>query len=599
MNRHLLAALLGIVPALVAAATPASPAAGNAPKAAPSTPAAAPAKSPGAVAPGEKAAPAAKPAAPVETYAYFKAPLFSEDFSSTPVAQVEGETITVAQLTGALAGLHVMASDSTQAGKRDFGPVLERLINARLLVVEAREMGIDELPEFKDSVKEFRRNAGQEILKERVVKDVKADPAELDRVYKDMVREWKVRSVLIYQEANAKAFQASLKAGKSFEALAKQAVADKKGEWTDKAEFLPRAKMLPQILAALGGVKPGQVSPSAKVDEGWAIMEVQDVRYPEDPAARAQAEKVVLSETQKKALQDYYVGLVKKYAKVNKALLQSVDFDAPRPGLAALQKDRRALATFPGGEKPITVGDLADTLAEGFFHGADRAAKGKKINQKKLDAFDGLLSRKVVPLEATAQHVQDTQDFGRRVSDFESNLLFTRFIEKVIIPEMKIDEAAVKKYWEAHKSDYTYPAFWRLESLAFKDVKSAQGAIDKLRSGTDFKWLNANAEGQLKPGDRKVPLGGVLADSALPKDVAAALRGAKKGDFRLYESPESQYYAVYVVDYTPPSDQPFEEVRETVTQRLYLDRLGKAIEEWAGKLRKLRKVEVFITRIGS
>ena len=137
---------------------------------------------------------------------------------------------------------------------------------------------------------------------------MKADPAELERVYKDMVREWKVRSVLIYQEANAKAFQASLKAGKRFEALAKQAVADKKGEWTDKAEFLPRAKMLPQILAALSGVKPGQVSPSAKVDEGWAIMEVQDVRYPEDPAARAQAEKVVLSEAQKKALQDLLRG---------------------------------------------------------------------------------------------------------------------------------------------------------------------------------------------------------------------------------------------------------------------------------------------------
>ena len=225
--------------------------------------------------------------------------------------------------------------------------------------------------------------------------------------------------------------------------------------------------------------------------------------------------------------------------------------------------------------------------------------RGRRSTRRSSTPSTGCCRARWCRSRRAAQHVQDTQDFGRRVSDFESNLLFTRFIEKVIIPEIKIDEPAVKKYWEAHKSDYTYPAFWRLESLAFKDVKSAQGAIDKLRSGTDFKWLNANAEGQLKPGERKVPLGGVLADSALPKDVAAALRGAKKGDFRLYASPESQYYAVYVVDYTPPSDQPFEEVRETVTQRLYLDSLGKAIEEWAGKLRKLRKVEVFITRIGS
>ncbi len=594
MNRHLLAAFLSVVPAL-AAANPAAPAGATAPKAAPTSPAPAPAKPPAAAAPG------AKPEAPPleTTYAYFKAPLFSERFDSTPVAQVEGETITMKQLTAALAGVHVKhGGETAQAGKRDFTPVLDRLINARLLVVEAREMGIDELPEFKEAVKEFRANAAQELLKERVVKDVKADPAELEGIYRNSVREWKVRSILIYQEANAKAFQADLKAGKKFDALARQAVADKKGEWTDKAEFPPRAKMLPQILAVLNATTPGHVSASAKVDGGWAILEVQDVRYPEDPAARAQAERVALSEAHKRALQAYYVALVKKYAKVDKGLLQKIDFDSARPGLEALQKDRRALARFPGGEKPITVGDLADTLAQGFFHGADQAAKGKKINAKKFDAFDGLLSRKVVPLEARAQRVEDSPDFDRRVADFESNLLFTRFLEKVIVPEVKLDDAAVKQYWEAHKADYSYPAFWRLESLAFKDVKSAQGAIDKLRSGTDFKWLNANAEGQLKAGERKVSLAGVLASTALPKDVAAALAGAKKGDYRLYAS-EGQHYAVHVVDYTPSTEQPFEEVREAVTQRLYLESLGKAIEDWAGKLRKLRKVEVFITRIGS
>ncbi len=586
MVRHLLAAFLGTAPLLVSAAAPAAKS--------PAPEAAAPAK----------AAPASAP--PLETtYAYVKAPLFSESFKTTPVAQVEGELIQMQQLTAALAGLHgghgapEPGEGTPKAGKRDFGPVLDRLINARLLVVEAREMGIDELPEFKESVKEFRRSAAQELVKERVLKDVKAAPAEVERVYQDLVREWKVRSVLVYQEGNAKAFQADLKAGKKFEALATQAAADKKGEWVNQAEFLPRAKMLPQILAALTGVKPGQVSPSAKVDGGWAILEVQDVRYPEDAGARAKAEQVVLGEARKKALQDYYVVLVKKYAKINKRLLDAVDFDAPRPGLEALQKDRRVLASFTGGETPITVGDLADTLAEGFFHGADRAAKGKKINLKKLDAFDGLLSRKVVPIDARAQRVEDHPDFDRRVADFETNLLFTRFIEKVIVPEIKLDEPAVRKYWEANKADYMYPAFWRVESLAFKDVKSAQAAIDKLRSGTDFKWLNANAEGQLKAGERKVSLNGVLADSTLTKPVAAALAGAKKGDFRLYASPEAQYYAVHVVDYKPATEQPFEEVRETVEQRLYLDSMGKAIEGWAAKLRKVRKVEVFITRIGS
>lgn len=600
MDRILLATLLGLLSGAANAAAAPTASAGEA---ATST-GAAPAKPvTGAAGVKGKDLPVGKAEAPAAdtTYAYLKAPLFSDGFESVPVAQVETETITMRQLTEALAGVHGMRAgdDSGKAGKKDFAPVLDRLINARLLVLEAREMGIEELPEFKEQVKEYRASAGQELLKEGVLKDVKADPAEVERVYKDSVREWKVRSVLIYQEANAKAFQADLKAGKSFEVLAAQAAKDKKGEYEDKADFLPRAKTLPQILAVLTTTDPGKVTPSVKVNEGWAILDVLDVRYPEDAAARAQAGNAVLSKARSQALQAYYEGLIKRYAKIDKKRLDALNFESPRPGLAALQKDRRVLATFSGGEKPITVGDLADALAKGFFHGADRAVKDKKINMKKLEVFDGLLARKVIPLEVRARRLEATPEFAQKVAVFESNLLFTRFLDKVVVPEIKLGEPEVKKYWEAHKAEYTYPAFWRVESLAFKDVKSAQGAVDKLRAGTDFGWLNANAEGQLKPGERTVTLGGVLAESALPRDVAAALAGAGKGDYRLYATPGGQYYAIHVVDYTPPSEQPFEEVREAVTQRLYLESLGSAIEGWAAKLRKVRKVEVFITRIGS
>lgn len=587
MNRHLLAVFLGISP-MLAATTPtlaAEPA---------KAPAATPAKAP-AAAPAQASA-----AAPAEgTYAFFKAPLFSEAFASTPVARVESEIVTMEQLTAALASVHGAHAADDKAGKKDFAPVLDRLVNARLLVLEAREMGIDELPEFKEAVEEYRRSAGQELLKAKVIQDVKADPAELKRVYEDTVREWKVRSLLVYQERNAKAFLADLKAGKSFDALAKKLVADKNAEGSEQPEFLPRSKLLPHVLAALQKLSPGKVSPPLRVKEGWAIMEVHDVRYPEDPAARAQVETVVLSEARKKALQAYYGKLVKKHATLNIALLRSLDFEAARPGLAKLQKDRRVLASFAGKEPPITVSDLANGLAEGFFHGSERAAKEKKLNLKKPDVFDGLLARKVVPIEVRAQGIDRSPELDRKMTAFESNLLFTRFLEKAIVPEIKLGEPELKQYWQAHQADYSYPAFWRVESLAFKDARSAQAAIEKLRAGTDFKWLNANADGQLQPGERKVALDGVLAATTLPKPVSDALAGAGKGDYRLYASPEGQHYAIHVVDYTAPAAQPFEEVREVVQQRLYLERLGKAIEDWAGKLRQHRKVEVYITRIGS
>ena len=73
---------------------------------------------------------------------------------------------------------------------------------------------------------------------------------------------------------------------------------------------------------------------------------------------------------------------------------------------------------------------------------------------------------------------------------------------------MKLDEPTVRKYYDTHKADYTLPAFYKLESIGFATQKDAEAAVAKLRSGTDFKWLNANADGKLPPGkDTERPSG--------------------------------------------------------------------------------------------
>ncbi len=127
----------------------------------------------------------------------------------------------------------------------------------------------------------------------------------------------------------------------------------------------------------------------------------------------------------------------------------------------------------------------------------------------------------------------------------------------------------------------------------------AQTAVEKLRAGTDFKWLKANTEGQLKDSERTVVLdGGVVSARAMPAEFVKGLAGAKKGDLRLYTE-RDQHYLVHVLDVIPASEQPYAEVRESIVQKVAADRIGKAIKETADKLRATYDVKVFITRIGS
>lgn len=559
--------------------------------------------------PGGASAPAAQPAAKgaaddgVAAYltrngSTVKVPLFSAEASTAAAATVDGDAITVEDLTAALAAAHGGFDRDAAAGKKDFTAILDRLIQIRLLAAESREMGIDELPEVKQAVAEYRRNAGQELLKASVTASVKPDPAQVKRLYRDAVREWKVRSVLIAGEFDAKRLAPQLKAPGAFEAVAKKIVAEKKAKGSPEADFLPRGKMLPQVHTALEKAKVGEVIGPLKVQDGYAILKVEATRYPDDPAAWAEAERRSLKSRQEQKLKDYYGGLVKKFAKIDRKLLASVDYHAAKPGHEALKKDRRVIAAIQGG-KPITVGDLTEAMVSGFFHGFERAAKEKKVNGKKDEVFDGLLSQRIIPLQVGAEKLEETREFRRRVAEFERGLLFSKFLEKAVVPRLGLTEEKVRKYHEEHRKEFMYPTFYKVESLAFGSLKGAEDAVKKLRSGTDFKWLNANAEGQIKPAQRKLGVEGILAATALPKDVAASLAGVKKGDYRLHAGPESQYYAIHVVDVIGATEQPFEEVRETITQRLYNDALTGAVDKWASTLRNARPVEVFITRIGS
>ena len=577
---------------------------------APTLAAAAPAKAP-VPAPAKASVPApAKAGHAGESdgvYAYLtrdgaqvKVPLFAQDSAKVAIATVQDDVIRLEDLLGPLAATHGSLAGDSAAGKKDFRPILERLIEVRLLATEAREMGIDELPEVKESVASFRESAGQQILKAKVTRQVKPDPAEVERNYRNAVREWKVRSVLFGGELDAKEFGPKLQQPGAFDAVAKQLVADKKAKAGADAEYLPRSRMLPQVLAALEKLKVGEVSAPLKVDEGFAVLKVEEIRYPDDPKARADAQRASLESRQKKALQKYYDGLVKRWAKVDRALLKKLDFHAAKPGFEALQKDRRVLATFEGGSaKDITVADFTQALAAGFFHGFDRAIQEKKVNKQKQDVFDGMLSQRVIPLQVRADKIEQLPDFDRRVADYETGVLFSKFLEKAIVPKLDLSDQAIKKFYDEHRKEFMYPTFYKVESLAFASMKDAENAVKTLRGGTDFKWLNANADGQIKPGQRKLAIEGTLAATGLPPEIAAALAGAKKDDYRLHAGPESQYYAIHVVDVIGATEQPFEEVREAISKRVFNDGVTAAVKRWADTVRNARPVKIFITRIGS
>jgi parvulin-like peptidyl-prolyl isomerase len=551
-----------------------------------------------------KAAAASAPACrttPVDAQTV-SAGLFAKESEECPVARVGDDAVLLRELAGALEVSHLVRSPNTpRPAKRpemDYAPALDRLITGRLFVQEAREMQLDQAEEVKREIQQIKESRLRTMLQESAARDVKADPAEVERLYRNKVREWKIASVILDKEEDAKAFVAALKPGGSFEALAKKANAEKKGRGDGKSQWVSRKRMLPDIFGAVQVAKVGAPADPVKLSTGWVVLRVDAVRYPKDAAAREAARQESVARLQYEAVRRFYLDLVKKYAVVDEQALEKLDLEAGgEQGFKALIADQRVLATIKG-DKPITVGDLAKEVALKFFHGIQHPIDEHKVNPQKKPTFEKLLGVRVLAREAAARKLAERPEYLRDVDERERAMLFGTFVETVIVPGVQVAEDDARKDYEAHAAQYTAPQMYKLDGFAFGTAQEAEAAMGKLKDGTDFTWFRTNAPGQVPPEKCSLQFDGrTVSASTLQPELAKAVAGARAGEYRLYAVSGAEVYVVRVLEQTPPSTRPFDQAKPDILKKLHAQKVDAAIAEYAAKLRKAQRVDVLITRV--
>jgi hypothetical protein len=245
------------------------------------------------------------------------------------------------------------------------------------------------------------------------------------------------------------------------------------------------------------------------------------------------------------------------------------------------------------------VADLTKEVASNFFHGIADPIKEHRVNKAKADTFDLVLGARLFAREARERQLDRRPEFRRRVEEFDRVLAFNTFLERVVVPEVKVTEADVQARYEARKGQLTTPQMYRLEGLGFASAAAAQAALDKLKTGTDLEWLRANGEGQLPPDAQQLAFqGALLSVNGLPPSLVKALTGARNGELRRYATDDgTQHYVLRVADQVAPGAQPYGDVREKLAREVEAEGLAAAVREYAGKLRKVQRIDVLIARI--
>ena len=511
------------------------------------------------------------------------------------VATVNEEPITLDEFNREGGILYPATEGDKKAAKEKNSELLNRLINGRLIVQEARRMGLDELKELKERVAVFSRVTLREELIERQVKNIKPDEKEVEKLYRESIKEWRIKSILFEKEEDARAMEDALKRGRDFDETLKKYLSDKKGKGSEEGSYVKNRELLPEIADAVSKMKIGSTSSVVKIKTGFTILKLEDVRFPDDPKMKEQARMESLRQKQREAFAKYEKALRAKYTKVNTPLLKSLDFESKEQGMEKLLKDKRAVAEIKG-EQPITVGELAEYMKQQLYHGVDRAIESKRLNKRKDQSLDEMMEKKVLRKEALRLGIDKTEDYKNKVKEYENSLIFGAFIQKAVEPDVKLKEEELKANYDEHIKEYTHPEMVKMISLVFGKRGDAERAIANLRKGADFQWIKENAEGQVDQNRKGVLVfdGRLLTTRDLPEGVAKAVAGAKAGESRLYESPENHYYVLYIQEVIPSRPQPYSEVKETIAKKIYNEKLTKAVEEYAGKIRAVSDVKIYL-----
>ncbi len=243
--------------------------------------------------------------------------------SDNVVARVASDDITEAEVLEFIQpfGQQAVMLYGTEQGRK---MIIDDVISMRLYALDGENSKLDQTPEFQAQLLSTKRAMLAQAAMRAAIKDLTVSDEEARKFYDDNPAMFKspervhARHILVSGDENLAKVQAELKAGKSFDVVAKEYSIDpgSAANGGDLGEF-PRGMMVAEFEKAAFELKnPGDVSEPVKTRFGWHIIKLEE-RIPESTMPFEQVKSRLIQELQdqktQKTLQDKAKELEGKY----------------------------------------------------------------------------------------------------------------------------------------------------------------------------------------------------------------------------------------------------------------------------------------------
>lgn len=519
------------------------------------------------------------------------------------------------------------AEDIKKATLEDKRKYLDQMIDHRLKVINAYQLGLDTTKAIKDQLK--TRSQGEmfkRLVELQVIQKIVPE-SELITYYENSKREVKIKQIVTKFDTKdpqskrsalerIKRIERRLKNREEFEKLARESSEDQetaqKGGDKGYLKWGVNSSNNP-IYAAAFRMNENEISPIIEAEDGYYIIKVMDIKTYNSPSYLQQKERIqrMFYSMKNKEIEDaYYAYLDKLRAKYRLQFNdQAIEFlvqnyyganqdsssvstsqtsDRRKKQLSidsvAVEHSKLVLANFVTGE--ITIQDLADEIKN--IH------RARRPYFKNAEEVKNYLNARLVPvvlLEKEAKRlrlIRDTE-VQRQVRLFKENLML-RDAQKIQVEnKINVTEEALIQYYNTHRSDYMHPEKREIQQIFVKDQKLADTITKLARKGADFDRLfgkyNEKESLEETRGKSEITAGrAVFGKACFAIEVGQVTDPIKLGD---------GYFVNKVLRVIPPTEMTFDECKQSILSKLRRNAIENREQEWVAELRNQIDFVVF------
>jgi len=498
--------------------------------------------------------------------------------SGNIAAYVDNDPITIGDIEYSLQIAHRKEGLSKTQGI-NISEYLNKVIDERLLVHEARRMGMDRNPELIQKVDAYvLRESVSRLYNEEILDKVTVSEEEIIGHFKKEYEQYTLSSIETGTAEDAGIILAKLKGGMDFGMLARKFAEHEFRKGVAEATFV-RKDLSKAIKDVIDRLEPGETSDVFEAGHRYYLLKLIDRHNAPEAELKEKREDIKQAIRKIKVQQrsDEYLGFLsrKMEPEINHEVLSLIPLDGSREEISEWLQDSRALVKLR--DSTLTVGEFAGMLKPG-------KGKSKDIIIKQW------IDRLAVDYEALDRKYNVNSDLKEKTIRYKNKTLMKMFLKNVLSREVEISEDELMDFYQDNQYDFSRPARYKVQQITLKTEIEAEEIKKELIKGADFSWMAKSIS-----FDNYASVGGMIGwrvKEQLPeelKEVVIELEPGeisdvmKSGDFfRIYRLQEKIDNKV----------EEFVKIRRAVHKKVFSAKYKELYDSYVDKLKKEADIKI-------